>query len=92
MGGSIDCCTDGGNKSEQKLYNLHKKQLLDKKKKHNRENGKVVIVGAGPAGIHMYSLLIKAGWNNDNITILEKTNRTAGTYFVIFIINKLCKL
>merc|ERR1712130_265277 len=43
-----------------------------------KETAKVVIVGAGPAGIHMNSLLHKAGWNANNITILEKDNRISG--------------
>ena len=39
---------------------------------------KVVIIGAGPAGIHMASLLCKQGYSSDQITILEKTHRACG--------------
>lgn len=37
---------------------------------------KIIIIGAGPAGIHMASLLTKAGFKN--ITLLEKSNRICG--------------
>eukprot|EP01084_Bolivina_argentea_P287069 492535_1 len=47
------------------------------------KTAKVVIVGAGPAGIHMYSLLVKAGWKSDNITILEKSNRISGKSYTV---------
>jgi hypothetical protein len=40
--------------------------------KHHR----IAVIGAGPAGIHMASLLKKRGY--DNVTILEKTNRIGG--------------
>jgi len=46
-------------------------------KKHH----KIAVIGAGPAGIHMASLLKKRGY--DNVTILEKTNRIGGKSYTI---------
>ena len=37
---------------------------------------KIAVIGAGPAGIHMASLLKKRGFNN--VTVLEKTDRIGG--------------
>eukprot|EP01083_Nonionella_stella_P112309 330231_1 len=41
-------------------------------------NRKICIIGAGPAGIHMASLLIKMGYSSDQIVLLEKDNRCCG--------------
>eukprot|EP01084_Bolivina_argentea_P073697 133722_1 len=48
-----------------------------------KQNSKVVIIGGGPAGIHMCSLLHKSGWNGNNITILEKSNRIGGKAYSV---------
>ena len=40
------------------------------------KNSRIIIIGAGPAGVHMSSLLAKKGYTN--ITILEKSNRIGG--------------
>eukprot|EP01083_Nonionella_stella_P037990 103503_1 len=45
------------------------------------KNSNVVVIGAGPAGIHMASLLSKAGYQN--VQILEKTNRIGGKSWTI---------
>eukprot|EP01084_Bolivina_argentea_P062232 113785_1 len=44
---------------------------------------KVCIIGAGPSGIHMASLLIKMGYKSDQIILLEKTNRCCGKSMTI---------
>eukprot|EP00924_Labyrinthula_sp_SR-Ha-C_P003465 augustus_masked-scaffold_15-processed-gene-10.67-mRNA-1 protein AED:0.37 eAED:0.45 QI:0/-1/0/1/-1/1/1/0/1164 len=43
-----------------------------------KKDSKVVIVGAGPSGLHMAHLLIQKGLPAKNITILEKTDRYGG--------------
>eukprot|EP01084_Bolivina_argentea_P188895 325027_1 len=42
---------------------------------------KICIIGAGPAGIHMASLLIKQGYTSDQIVLLEKEDRCCGKSF-----------
>ena len=44
-----------------------------------RTGDRVCIIGAGPAGLHMATLLKKL--NYANITIFEKTNRVGGMSF-----------
>eukprot|EP00924_Labyrinthula_sp_SR-Ha-C_P009115 augustus_masked-scaffold_2-processed-gene-13.50-mRNA-1 protein AED:0.35 eAED:0.45 QI:0/-1/0/1/-1/1/1/0/1170 len=41
-------------------------------------DSKVLIVGAGPSGLHMAHLLIRKGLPVENISILEKTDRYGG--------------
>eukprot|EP00924_Labyrinthula_sp_SR-Ha-C_P003467 augustus_masked-scaffold_15-processed-gene-10.66-mRNA-1 protein AED:0.35 eAED:0.57 QI:0/-1/0/1/-1/1/1/0/1160 len=43
-----------------------------------QHNSKVLVVGAGPSGLHMAHLLISKGLPVENITILEKTDRYGG--------------
>eukprot|EP01084_Bolivina_argentea_P062231 113783_1 len=44
---------------------------------------KICIIGAGPAGIHMASLLIKIGYKSSQIILFEKTNRCCGKSMTI---------
>ena len=53
--------------------------LLSKYKRHNwikDKESEIVIIGAGPAGIHMASILKRSGYLN--VTILEESNRFGG--------------
>mmetsp|Transcript_82512 Transcript_82512/g.163871 ORF Transcript_82512/g.163871 Transcript_82512/m.163871 type:complete len:639 (-) Transcript_82512:59-1975(-) len=43
---------------------------------------KIVIIGAGPAGIHMASRLKHLGYNS--VTVLEKTDRVGGKSFTLY--------
>eukprot|EP01084_Bolivina_argentea_P133978 236406_1 len=83
--GATSCCTgdDNSGERERNLAKMHSAQKSKQEKERERKNAKVVIVGAGPAGIHMCSLLVKAGWDVNNITILEKTDRTAGKSYTV---------
>eukprot|EP01083_Nonionella_stella_P026437 72776_1 len=47
-------------------------------------NRKICIIGAGPAGIHMASLLIKMGYTSEQIVLLEKENRCCGKFRSLF--------
>eukprot|EP00471_Norrisiella_sphaerica_P003667 CAMPEP_0184489040 /NCGR_PEP_ID=MMETSP0113_2-20130426/14241_1 /TAXON_ID=91329 /ORGANISM="Norrisiella sphaerica, Strain BC52" /LENGTH=528 /DNA_ID=CAMNT_0026872227 /DNA_START=8 /DNA_END=1594 /DNA_ORIENTATION=+ len=60
------CMADSGEKME----------IADKFTWTPKKSDRVVIVGAGPAGIHMASLLSKLGYNS--IKLLEKTDRHGG--------------
>eukprot|EP01083_Nonionella_stella_P083961 232238_1 len=75
--GACALCTDDAKEDEART------PLRGPTPHDRRKDGKVVIVGAGPAGIHMYSLLVKAGWNGDNITLLEKQNRICGKSYTL---------
>lgn len=44
---------------------------------------KIVIIGAGPAGIHMATCLIKQGYKSEQIVILEKSDRPCGKSYSI---------
>eukprot|EP01084_Bolivina_argentea_P140962 247734_1 len=87
MGGCV--CTEANPSKDKNLEEQEKKEsisLIQKQKgarKYDKKNNKVVIVGAGPAGIHMCSLLVKSGWNVSNITILEKTDRPCGKSYSV---------
>ena len=48
-----------------------------------RKTDKVVIIGAGPSGLHMAHLLVKNGHDLNNITIYEKTGRYGGKSLTI---------
>eukprot|EP00924_Labyrinthula_sp_SR-Ha-C_P009130 snap_masked-scaffold_2-processed-gene-13.16-mRNA-1 protein AED:1.00 eAED:1.00 QI:0/-1/0/0/-1/1/1/0/1293 len=43
-----------------------------------KKDSKVLIVGAGPSGLHMAHLLVQKGLPAENITILEKEDRHGG--------------
>jgi hypothetical protein len=48
---------------------------------HFQKRHRIAVIGAGPAGIHMASLLKKRGYTN--VTILEKTNRIGGKSYTV---------
>jgi len=47
-----------------------------------QKNEKVVIIGAGPSGIHMSALLKESGFSD--VTILEKTDRVGGKSLTLY--------
>jgi len=63
------------NESYPSLASAVKKNLPPQK------NNRVVIIGAGAAGVHMASLLKHRGF--DKVTILEKTNRVGGKSYTV---------
>eukprot|EP01084_Bolivina_argentea_P073698 133723_1 len=75
MGASCSDCTGSENGQKKKQLDMERRQI--------RQKSKVVIVGGGPAGVHMYSLLVKSGWKRDNIIILEKSNRIGGKAYTV---------
>ena len=65
-------------KTEQKQEESFKPKFVYVPKVSKFPDRTVCIIGAGPAGIHMASLLIKMGYTPQQIVILEKTNRPCG--------------
>jgi len=63
-----------GNNRSKVAYDKHRKTDLS-------VDDNICVIGAGPAGIHMSSLLKQRGYKN--ITIFEKSNRIGGKSFTI---------
>ena len=79
MGG---CC---GKSDERKTSEYLDGNIYSDAPKLNKtwdKNAKIVVVGAGAAGINMSVRLKENGYTN--VTILEKTNRVGGKSFTIW--------
>ena len=90
--GLANCCgqtNDAEREAELKGQNTDDKwdenEIYSDAPKLNKtwdKDARIVIVGAGPAGINMSTILKDNGYTN--VTILEKTNRVGGKSFTIW--------
>eukprot|EP01083_Nonionella_stella_P030193 82852_1 len=76
-----EAASDDDEKQQISEESASTQELIYTRKVSKFPGRKICIIGAGPAGIHMASLLIKQGYTSDQIVLLEKDDRCCGKSF-----------